>query len=150
MVSALERQIHSTSNHHHIARTVHSTLNTHTHTHTHKQSSVFDIESGCSAMDWVRVSSKLNVRGKTGARVFTRAEVAKHNTIDDAWTILRGRVFTITPYLRFHPGGISAPSPSPSLPPSPSPITPSLLSSFMSPFLSAASPSQSQSPSPSH
>ncbi len=32
-------------------------------------------------------------------------EVALHCTADDAWVVLRGRVYNMTPYLRFHPGG---------------------------------------------
>jgi cytochrome b involved in lipid metabolism len=32
-------------------------------------------------------------------------EVQKHNTPEDAWCVLNGRVYNITPYLDFHPGG---------------------------------------------
>ena len=34
------------------------------------------------------------------------SEVAQHASLDDAWTVYRGRVFNITPYLDFHPGGV--------------------------------------------
>jgi len=30
----------------------------------------------------------------------------KHNKREDAWTALQGRVYNITPYLPFHPGGV--------------------------------------------
>jgi cytochrome-b5 reductase len=33
------------------------------------------------------------------------AEVRKHKTADDCWTILRGKVYDITAYVKFHPGG---------------------------------------------
>jgi cytochrome b involved in lipid metabolism len=33
------------------------------------------------------------------------AEVKEHCTEEDAWTVLRGRVYNISPYIRFHPGG---------------------------------------------
>lgn len=33
------------------------------------------------------------------------AEVKQHNTAEDAWMVLGGRVYNITPYLNFHPGG---------------------------------------------
>ncbi|CAI5460701.1 unnamed protein product [Closterium sp. Yama58-4] len=33
------------------------------------------------------------------------AEVRRHKREDDAWTVVRGRVYNITPYLDFHPGG---------------------------------------------
>lgn len=32
-------------------------------------------------------------------------EVKRHNTRDDAWMVLSGRVYNITPYMAFHPGG---------------------------------------------
>lgn len=31
-------------------------------------------------------------------------QVALHASEDDAWTVFRGRVFNITPYLHYHPG----------------------------------------------
>lgn len=34
-------------------------------------------------------------------------EVKQHKTDEDAWTVLRGRVYNISPYIRFHPGGLS-------------------------------------------
>ena len=33
------------------------------------------------------------------------AKALVYRTKDDAWTIIRGRVYNITPYLSFHPGG---------------------------------------------
>ncbi|CAI5515934.1 unnamed protein product [Closterium sp. Naga37s-1] len=33
------------------------------------------------------------------------SEVKRHKREDDAWTVVRGRVYNITPYLDFHPGG---------------------------------------------
>ncbi|CEM14943.1 unnamed protein product [Vitrella brassicaformis CCMP3155] len=35
----------------------------------------------------------------------TKEEVAKHKKGEDAWTILNGKVYHISPYLDFHPGG---------------------------------------------
>jgi cytochrome b involved in lipid metabolism len=32
-------------------------------------------------------------------------EVKLHKAEDDSWTVLRGKVFNITPYFNFHPGG---------------------------------------------
>jgi cytochrome b involved in lipid metabolism len=32
-------------------------------------------------------------------------EVARHKSADDAWMVLNGRVYNVTPYLNFHPGG---------------------------------------------
>lgn len=38
-------------------------------------------------------------------RYFTRAEVAEHSFIDDAWIVLHGHVYNITPWIPQHPGG---------------------------------------------
>jgi cytochrome b involved in lipid metabolism len=32
-------------------------------------------------------------------------EVKKHRGVDDCWTTINGKVFNITPYVDFHPGG---------------------------------------------
>jgi cytochrome b involved in lipid metabolism len=36
----------------------------------------------------------------------TCEQVAQHASEDDAWTVFRGRVYNITPYLHYHPGGV--------------------------------------------
>jgi hypothetical protein len=33
-------------------------------------------------------------------------QLKQHNTADDAWICVRGKVYNITPYLKFHPGGV--------------------------------------------
>ncbi|KJP88623.1 hypothetical protein AK88_01703 [Plasmodium fragile] len=38
-------------------------------------------------------------------KTFTREEVAKHNTKKDAWVIFKNKVYEITYYLLYHPGG---------------------------------------------
>jgi cytochrome b involved in lipid metabolism len=40
-----------------------------------------------------------------GITVLTRDEVAKHNSPSDMWTIYRGNVYNISPFLEYHPGG---------------------------------------------
>ena len=38
-------------------------------------------------------------------REITPHELASHSSPDDCWTALRGKVYDLTPYLKFHPGG---------------------------------------------
>ncbi|EFN52723.1 hypothetical protein CHLNCDRAFT_36685 [Chlorella variabilis] len=67
-------------------------------------------EKGFSQMDWVRLTQThpdlAGLGGQRPRRGITMEEVARHNTRDDAWTVLRGRVYNITHYLGFHPGGV--------------------------------------------
>jgi cytochrome b involved in lipid metabolism len=37
-------------------------------------------------------------------RIFTRSEVAKHNTRNDCWIIDNGAVFNVTSWIDAHPG----------------------------------------------
>ncbi len=37
--------------------------------------------------------------------IYSTEEVAKHNTKEDCWLIIKGNVYDVTPYLSFHPGG---------------------------------------------
>ncbi|CAM9868574.1 unnamed protein product [Ectocarpus sp. 6 AP-2014] len=39
-------------------------------------------------------------------RGITKAEVRQHNTQHDCWSIFRGKVYNLTPFLHYHPGGI--------------------------------------------
>lgn len=33
-------------------------------------------------------------------------EVKQHQTEGSMWTVLKGRVYNLSPYLKFHPGGV--------------------------------------------
>ena len=42
---------------------------------------------------------------KEEVRIFTKAEVAKHDTVGDCWMIINGKVYDVTPFVDEHPGG---------------------------------------------
>jgi cytochrome b involved in lipid metabolism len=58
---------------------------------------------GRSQLDWIRNSRALPL---PSSKRYTSFEVKKHRQKEDAWTVVRGMVFNITPYLEYHPGGI--------------------------------------------
>ncbi|KDQ14948.1 hypothetical protein BOTBODRAFT_109497 [Botryobasidium botryosum FD-172 SS1] len=62
---------------------------------------------GHSPLDWARLkSSGASLRnGFTSLQRVTPSELKKHNTPEDAWSSFNGKVYNITPYLSFHPGG---------------------------------------------
>lgn len=61
---------------------------------------------GCSPLDWARLKKSTDLRGGvTSLLRVTPSELKKHNTPEDAWSVFYGKVYNITPYLRFHPGG---------------------------------------------
>ncbi|KAG0245860.1 hypothetical protein B0O80DRAFT_495853 [Mortierella sp. GBAus27b] len=67
----------------------------------------FALAPGHSPLDWARLTSsgKDLKGGVPGIGRYTLADVKAHNKPDDAWTVLNGNVYNITPYLPFHPGG---------------------------------------------
>ena len=73
-----------------------------------KQRRKVALEPGHSALDWARLkSSGVDLTdGARGMRKITMEEVQRHRTKADAWTVLGGKVYNITPYLKFHPGGM--------------------------------------------
>lgn len=36
----------------------------------------------------------------------TQAELAQHKTRDDCWHAYGGKVYNVTPFLKYHPGGV--------------------------------------------
>ncbi|XP_063696502.1 cytochrome b5 reductase 4 isoform X2 [Culicoides brevitarsis] len=65
------------------------------------------LKPGHSLMDWIRLgSSGVDLTGTGGViTAVSHAELAKHNKPDDCWIALRGRVYNVTRYMDFHPGG---------------------------------------------
>ncbi|KAJ2958969.1 hypothetical protein NQZ79_g5527 [Umbelopsis isabellina] len=64
------------------------------------------LEPGHSPLDWARLkSSGKNLRGVAELKRYTLDEVREHRTQEDAWTILNGKVYNMSAYVKFHPGG---------------------------------------------
>ncbi|CAD6564531.1 MAG: hypothetical protein TREMPRED_005409 [Tremellales sp. Tagirdzhanova-0007] len=65
------------------------------------------LEPGHSALDWARLtSSGTNLRGTDSFPLrITLDQLKIHNTRKDAWSAFNGKVYNITRYLRYHPGG---------------------------------------------
>ena len=72
---------------------------------------------GYSLMAWMRLSQGADLSGGVGAvdmdddeatwREWEITEVSKHNSPEDAWMVIHGKVYNVTPYLPYHPGGVS-------------------------------------------
>lgn len=63
-------------------------------------------QKGFSQLDWARrLATGEDMSGGARSGGVTIQEVRKHNTRDDCWMVLRGTVFNVTEYLRYHPGG---------------------------------------------
>lgn len=54
---------------------------------------------------FLKSNKNLNVSFEPGITTLTMEEVEKHNSPNDCWTVYRGYVYNITPFLDFHPGG---------------------------------------------
>lgn len=65
------------------------------------------LEPGHSPLDWAKLkSSGKDLRGVPQLGRYTLEDLRLHKTQDDAWTAIQGKVYNITPYLKFHPGGV--------------------------------------------
>ncbi|XP_076466396.1 cytochrome b5 reductase 4-like isoform X2 [Babylonia areolata] len=66
------------------------------------------LKPGRSLMDWIRLGRSSQDLTGVGGKVLTvtKEELSKHNKPEDAWIALRGKVYNLTPYLEYHPGGV--------------------------------------------
>jgi len=61
---------------------------------------------GHSPLDWANLkSSGADLRGVDNLMRIPLSVLKTHNTMEDAWSAFNGKVYNITPYLSFHPGG---------------------------------------------
>ncbi|KAK7756901.1 hypothetical protein SLS62_000917 [Diatrype stigma] len=70
------------------------------------------LEPGCSPLDWARLANDpaSDLRGLPPGTPYLRVPPSRLRAQNgrrgrDAWTAMGGRVYNVTPYLRFHPGG---------------------------------------------
>jgi cytochrome-b5 reductase len=61
------------------------------------------LKPGFHLADWVRLSRSMTA--PTTQRKITRKELAEHNTQYDSWTLYKGKVYNISNYFPYHPGG---------------------------------------------
>ena len=80
------------------------------------------LEPGFSLQAWMKMSADADLSGGVGKvdpeddeeswKVWPLDEICKHNSRDDFWTVIHGKVYNLTPYLPYHPGGIDILMPS--------------------------------------
>lgn len=67
-------------------------------------------EKGYSPMDWLKLNQThpdlAGNKGQSNKRLISLNEVKQHQTEGSTWTVLKGRVYNIAPYMKFHPGGV--------------------------------------------
>mmetsp|Transcript_14865 Transcript_14865/g.22357 ORF Transcript_14865/g.22357 Transcript_14865/m.22357 type:complete len:168 (+) Transcript_14865:63-566(+) len=66
------------------------------------------LKPGFHLTDWMRLTQHAHdLSGRNGGplRNISREELAQHNTQFDCWTALNGKVYNITQYMAYHPGG---------------------------------------------
>ena len=66
-------------------------------------------QKGFALHDWmhlVKHANDLSRRKGAPIRPISKSEIARHNNVHDGWVSLRGKVYNLTPYLHYHPGGV--------------------------------------------
>ncbi|KAJ4964773.1 hypothetical protein NE237_016622 [Protea cynaroides] len=65
-------------------------------------------EKGYSQMDWFKLTRThpdlAGIKGQSNKRLISMDEVKQHKQEGSIWTVLKGHVYNISPYMKFHPG----------------------------------------------
>jgi len=61
------------------------------------------VKPGFHLSDWIRLAQALSSKP---LRKITLEELATHNSQYDCWTAYKGKVYDVTQYLHYHPGGV--------------------------------------------
>lgn len=59
--------------------------------------------NGHSMSNWL---AKLDSIVPVDCSTYEMDTIAQHHAKDDAWIVLYGRIYDITPFIKYHPGGI--------------------------------------------
>lgn len=51
------------------------------------------------------ILSVSGLKGQSNKRLISLKEVKQNQSEGSMWTVLKGRVYNIAPYMKFHPGG---------------------------------------------
>ncbi|KAF2293432.1 hypothetical protein GH714_001793 [Hevea brasiliensis] len=67
-------------------------------------------EKGYSQMDWLKLTRThpdlAGLKGQSNKRLISMNEVKQHQSEGSMWTVLKGHVYNLSPYMKFHPGGL--------------------------------------------
>ncbi|KAJ9174525.1 hypothetical protein P3X46_013161 [Hevea brasiliensis] len=67
-------------------------------------------EKGYSQMDWLKLTRThpdlAGLKGQSNKRLISMNEVKQHQSEGSMWTVLKGHVYNLSPYMKFHPGGV--------------------------------------------
>ncbi len=66
------------------------------------------LAKGFSLMDWIRFTKNAHDLGCNGGtpRKVSLEELAKHSKEDDCWMAIQNKVYNVTQYMKYHPGGV--------------------------------------------
>ena len=64
---------------------------------------------GYSLLNWIKLGNSGKDLTSTGGKMLhvTSEELRKHRKLEDCWTSIKGRVYNLSHYLNYHPGGVS-------------------------------------------